>query len=184
VNQIIRALGFAADKHRDQRRKDAQRSPNINHPIALANLLANEAAVDDECVLVAGILHDTLEDTNTSHEELMQCFGHEVARVVAEVSDDKSLSKDERKRLQVEHARHISTGAKLVKLADKICNLRDIVVMPPADWSAEEKRVYFDWAKRVVDEMRGVHPVLEALFDAAYVEGHALIDSTRPDGIL
>jgi GTP diphosphokinase / guanosine-3',5'-bis(diphosphate) 3'-diphosphatase len=175
VNQIIFALAFAADRHRNQRRKDAQASPYINHPIALANVLANEGNVTDERVLLAAILHDTLEDTDTLHDELMQTFGHEVAKIVAEVTDDKTLSKEERKRLQIEHARHLSAQAKLVKLADKICNLRDIVAMPPVDWSADRKRQYLDWAKRVVDEMRGVHPVLEALFDAVYVEGHALV---------
>jgi GTP diphosphokinase / guanosine-3',5'-bis(diphosphate) 3'-diphosphatase len=174
VNQIIFAIAFAADKHRNQRRKDAQASPYINHPIALANVLANEGGIVEERVLLAAILHDTLEDTDTSHEELMQMFGHEVAKIVAEVTDDESLPSDERKRLQIEHASHISTHAKLVKLADKICNLRDIVVMPPADWNADRKRQYFDWSRRVVDEMRGVHPMLEALFDAVYAEGHAL----------
>ncbi|KND57997.1 GTP pyrophosphokinase, (p)ppGpp synthetase I [Candidatus Burkholderia verschuerenii] len=174
MNRIISAIAFAAEKHRNQRRKDAQASPYINHPIALANVLANEGGITDETVLIAAVLHDTLEDTDTSHEELMQCFGHEVAKIVAEVSDDKSLSKDERKRLQVELARHISEGAKLVKLADKICNLRDIVALPPADWDAPRKLEYFDWARRVVDEMRGVHPMLEALFDAVYGEAHTL----------
>jgi GTP diphosphokinase / guanosine-3',5'-bis(diphosphate) 3'-diphosphatase len=171
LNRIIHAIAFAADKHRDQRRKDAQASPYINHPIALANLLANEAGITDESVLLAAILHDTLEDTDTTHEELMLNFGHEVAKIVAEVTDDKSLPKDERKRLQVEHARHISERAKRVKLADKICNLRDIVATPPVDWDDARKRQYVDWAKRVVDGMRGVDGVLEGLFDAVYREG-------------
>jgi GTP diphosphokinase / guanosine-3',5'-bis(diphosphate) 3'-diphosphatase len=169
MNQLIRALTFAADKHRNQRRKDANASPYINHPIALANVLANEGHVDDEAVLVAAILHDTIEDTETSIDELITGFGQEVADLVNEVTDDKGLPKAERKRLQVEHAPRISRKAKLVKLADKICNLRDIAASPPADWSAERKREYFDWAMAVVNGMRGVHPVLEALFDQAYM---------------
>jgi GTP diphosphokinase / guanosine-3',5'-bis(diphosphate) 3'-diphosphatase len=179
VNHVIRAIAFAADKHRNQRRKDAQASPYINHPIALADVLANEGHISDENVLMAAVLHDTLEDTDTSHEELLHAFGHEVAKIVSEVTDDKSLPKDERKRLQIEHAGHISHGAKLVKLADKICNVRDIVAMPPADWDLQRKLEYFDWSRRVVNELRGVHPLLEALYDAAYQEGLALDASRR-----
>jgi guanosine-3',5'-bis(diphosphate) 3'-pyrophosphohydrolase len=168
MNVLIRATAFAAQKHRNQRRKDADASPYINHPIALADVLANEGDITDEAVLVAAILHDTIEDTETSREELVTQFGQAIADIVAEVTDDKTLPKAERKRLQVEHAPTISGKAKLVKLADKICNLRDIAGSPPADWPVERKRAYFDWAKAVVDGLRGVHPVLEAAFDTAY----------------
>ncbi len=165
---FISAAAFAAFKHRDQRRKDAKASPYINHPIALADVLANEAAVRDVIVLMAALLHDTIEDTDTTAEELKNHFGAEVAVIVVQVTDDKKLKKAERKRQQVLHASSISNQAKLVKLADKICNLRDMQVAPPADWGIERKREYFDWAKQVVDQMRGVHPKLEALFDAEY----------------
>lgn len=165
---LLKALAFAAHKHRDQRRKDAGASPYINHPIALADLLVNEGGVTDVEILEAALLHDTLEDTDTKHEELVNAFGSRVARIVAEVTDDKSLPPAERKRLQVEHAAKLSPEAKLVKLADKTCNLRDIVVRPPAKWDLARRREYFDWAKRVVDGLRGVHPRLEAAFDAAY----------------
>jgi GTP diphosphokinase / guanosine-3',5'-bis(diphosphate) 3'-diphosphatase len=168
VNKLLAAIGFAADKHRNQRRKDHVASPYINHPIALANVLANEAGVEDECVLIAAILHDTIEDTDTTVEELLLAFGKDVTDVVLEVTDDKSLSKADRKRLQVEHAPHLSGRAKLVKLADKICNLRDIANSPPADWSLERKREYFDWAKAVVDGMGRVHPRMEGIFAEAY----------------
>jgi len=161
-------MAFAADKHRNQRRKDAEASPYINHPIALANVLANEADVEDERVLVGAVLHDTIEDTETTEQELVRLFGKDVADIVLEVTDDKSLPKDERKRLQIEHAPHVSRRAKLVKLADKICNLRDIAASPPADWAVERKQEYFDWAKAVVDGLRGVHPALEHVFDEAY----------------
>lgn len=167
-NKVIAAIAFAAQKHRDQRRKDALSSPYINHPIALANVLANEVGIDDERVLIAAILHDTIEDTETSEQELVREFGQEIAGIVMEVTDDKALPKAERKRLQIEHAATISRRAKLVKLADKICNLRDIASSPPADWSVERKREYFDWAKAVVDALRGVHPALEHVFDEAF----------------
>ncbi|MRR49658.1 MAG: bifunctional (p)ppGpp synthetase/guanosine-3',5'-bis(diphosphate) 3'-pyrophosphohydrolase [Rhodocyclaceae bacterium] len=167
-SKLLFALSFAAHKHRDQRRKDAAASPYINHPIALANVLANEGGIDDERVLVAAILHDTIEDTETTEQELTRTFGPDIASIVLEVTDDKALPKAERKQLQIEHAASISRRAKLVKLADKICNLRDIVNSPPADWSPKRKREYFDWAKAVVDQLRGVHPTLEHIFDEAY----------------
>ena len=165
---IFEALAFAAHKHRDQRRKDAEASPYINHPIALARVLASEGAVSSTVVLCAAILHDTIEDTQTTLAELRQHFGDEIAGVVAEVTDDKSLPRAERKRLQIEHAAHASSPARLVKLADKICNLRDTVQSPPVDWSCEQKQEYFDWARRVVDALRGTHAGLEAAFDEAY----------------
>ena len=165
---VVAAAAFAAHKHRDQRRKGAEASPYINQPIAVANVLANEAAVTDAVTLIAALLHDTIEDTATTAEELTAHFGAIVGSIVAEVTDDKALPKAERKRLQIEHALHLSEKAELVKLADKICNLRDIVASPPPDWTLERRREYFDWARQVVDQMRGVSPRLEALFDAEY----------------
>jgi guanosine-3',5'-bis(diphosphate) 3'-pyrophosphohydrolase len=165
---LLKALAFAAHKHRDQRRKDADASPYINHPIALADVLVNEGGITDVEVICAALLHDTVEDTATTHEELLDAFGTRIARIVAEVTDDKRLPKAERKRLQVEHAPHISRGAKLVKLADKIVNLRDVLERPPAGWDLQRRREYFDWAKQVIDGLRGIHPRLEAAFDAAY----------------
>ena len=165
---LLKALAFAAHKHRDQRRKDADASPYINHPIALADVLVNEGGVTDVEVLCAALLHDTVEDTATTHEELVDEFGSRIARIVAEVTDDKRLPKSERKRLQVEHAPHISHEAKLVKLADKLANLRDVAERPPAGWELQRRREYFDWAKQVIDGLRGAHPRLERAFDAAY----------------
>ena len=121
-------------------------------------------------MLAAALLHDTIEDTNTTHDELEIVFGHEVARIVDECSDDKALSKLERKQAQVDRAPNISPRAKLVKIADKIANVSDIDGAPPAGWSVERKREYFDWAKRVVDQLRGANPKLEARFDAEYAK--------------
>jgi guanosine-3',5'-bis(diphosphate) 3'-pyrophosphohydrolase len=165
---LFRALAFAAHKHRDQRRKDAEASPYINHPIALAEVLAGEGGVTDVEVLAAALLHDTIEDTDTTAEELGAQFGERITGMVVEVTDDESLPKAEKKRLQIEHAPGLSPGAKLVKLADKICNLRDVADRPPAKWELQRRQEYFEWAKRVIDGLRGVHPGLEAAFDAAY----------------
>ena len=168
VSLILKALEFAALKHRDQRRKDALASPYINHPIALANVLTSEGGVSDPEVLAAALLHDTVEDTETTPAELRETFGDRIAGIVEEVTDDKNLPKAERKRLQVERAAHISREAKLVKLADKICNVRDVAYHPPAKWDLTRRREYFEWAKAVVDRMRGLNPGLERKFDEAY----------------
>jgi len=165
---ILRAAAFAANKHRDQRRKDAAASPYINHPLTLACILSGEGGVTDAATLCAALLHDTVEDTDTSPAEIEETFGAEIRSIVEEVTDDKSLPKAARKRAQVEHAAHISDKAKLVKLADKIANLRDVASSPPADWSLKRRQEYFDWAKEVIDQLRGAHPKLEAVFDAAY----------------
>ena len=168
IQFILRAAEFAAKKHRDQRRKDAAASPYINHPIAIASILANEGGVSDPVVIVAALLHDTVEDTETTQAELEHVFGDDVARIVMDVTDDKSLPKADRKRLQIEHAGHISYGAKLVKLADKIANIRDVADSPPSDWSLERRREYFDWAKQVADGLGDISPKLMDAFNAAY----------------
>src|SRR5271165_1506834 len=165
---LMRALAFAAEKHRNQRRKDKDASPYINHPIALADVLANEGGVEDVEVLAAAILHDTIEDTETTEDELRREFGDAIADTVLAVTDDKTLEKAERKRLQIEHAAALTPAAKLVKLADKICNVRDVAHNPPDRWPLERRQAYFDWAKAVIDGLRGVHPALERVFDEAY----------------
>ena len=166
---VIKALAFAADKHRNQRRKNVEASPYINHPISLADILCDEAQVNDINVICAALLHDTVEDTEATAEELTAKFGQQISDIVMDVTDDKTIEdKQRRKQLQVEHAAHISDPAKLIKLADKISNLRDVANDPPANWSLERRQKYFDWAKRVIDQLRGVHPGLEALFDQAY----------------
>jgi guanosine-3',5'-bis(diphosphate) 3'-pyrophosphohydrolase len=165
---VLKAADFAAHKHRDQRRKDAGKTPYINHPIDLANVLSNEGGVTDPVTLAAALLHDTIEDTKTTWEELRGEFGEEIADVVAEVTDTKWLSKEARKRLQVSKTSHSSFRARGVKIADKICNLRNILANPPDDWKLREKQAYFDWAKQVVDGVRGSYPQLEQRFDALY----------------
>jgi len=165
---LVDALAFAAYKHRLQRRKDPEASPYINHPIALAHVLSSEAGMTNARLLAAAILHDTIEDTETTYEELRERFGKTIAGVVREVSDDTTLPKAERKRLQIEHAEHLSRRARLVKLADKICNVRDVAANAPHDWPLVRRREYFDWAKAVVDRIRGTNKKLERAFDEAY----------------
>jgi guanosine-3',5'-bis(diphosphate) 3'-pyrophosphohydrolase len=168
VSLLMDALAFAAEKHRTQRRKDPEASPYINHPIALARVLSIEGHVRDAKVLAAAVLHDTLEDTKTSYEELLERFGPAIAGIVREVTDDKTLTAPERKRLQIEHAEGLSKRARLVKLADKTANLRDLIANAPADWSLQRRRDYFDWAKKVIDRIRGSNKRLERAFDDAY----------------
>ena len=163
--EVLRALVFAAERHRNQRRKDSERSPYINHPLDVVEILWRMGGVRDSATLVAAALHDTVEDTGTRPEEIEDLFGPEVRDLVLEVSDDKSLPKEERKRLQVEHAGHKSTQAKLIKLADKITNVRDMTRRPPVDWPEQRRREYFDWALAVVAGLRGACPPLEAEFD-------------------
>ena len=170
VELVVRAAAFAAHKHRDQRRKDAAATPYINHPLALALVLSAEGGITDVATLGAALLHDTIEDTETLPEELEQSFGAEIRTIVEEVTDDKGLPKADRKRLQVEHAAHVSHKAQLVKLADKICNLRDVATSPPDRWDLARRQEYFDWCKRVIDQLRGAHAGLEAVFDRAYAD--------------
>jgi len=164
---VLRAVAFAAHKHRDQRRKNQEASPYINHPIELATVLWAEG-VHDPVVIAAALLHDTLEDTETTWQELRGEFGEEIADIVGEVTDTKWIKKEVRKRLQVARAKHASEAARLVKLADKICNLRDVAAHPPTGWPLERRQQYFEWAKEVVDRLRGTHAALEEKFDEVY----------------
>ncbi len=164
---VLKAAAFAAERHRRQRRKDLHATPYINHPLALASVLSVEAGVTDPEVLAAALLHDTLEDTETTASELREAFGTRVAAIVDEVTDEPDIDDDLRRQRQVDRAAHLSLGARLVKLADNIANLRDVAERPPHAWGLARKRDYFDWTARVVAGLRGTHPVLEALFDQA-----------------
>ena len=181
TGDLIQALAFAAAKHRDQRRKDVCASPYINHPIQLVDVLCNEAGVEDINVLRGAILHDTIEDTETTADELTQHFGQQICEIVLEVSDDANLCKADRKQEQINHAATLSDEAKLVKLADKICNLRDVADNPPAGWGIERRQEYFDWALAVIDGLRGIHPVLESIFDQAYARRPGQEEPGQPE---
>jgi (p)ppGpp synthase/HD superfamily hydrolase len=162
---LLKALRFAAEKHKGQRRKGAEAAPYINHLIQVAEILWTVGNVRDVTLLVASTLHDTIEDTDATPEEIEAQFGGEVLALVLEVTDDRSLSQKDRKQLQVESASHKSPKAKLLKIADKISNVQDIVTSPPRDWSLERKREYLLWTERVVAGLRGVNENLEIYYD-------------------
>lgn len=177
VEILLKALAFSADKHRDQRRKDQSATPYINHPIGLVSILCHEGGIYDPEVLMGALLHDTVEDTDTQFSDIEGLFGPGVEHIVRQVTDDKSLPSAVRKQQQIDHAAQATDQAKLVKLADKIHNLRDLVKSPPPSWPLERRREYCLWSKQVVDQLRGVHPPLEALFDQAYAQALTLYDS-------
>ncbi len=131
LTALIQAINFAAKKHRSQKRKGAEAEPYINHPLEVLNLLTSVGKVADFDVLIAAVLHDTIEDTKTTEEEIENLFGANVRKMVSELTDDKSLPKAERKQMQIEHAPHVSLGAKQIKLCDKISNIRDVLENPP-----------------------------------------------------
>jgi guanosine-3',5'-bis(diphosphate) 3'-pyrophosphohydrolase len=162
---VLSAAVFAAEKHAKQRRKGAAAEPYINHLLEVAQLVADAIREPDTNLLIAALLHDTIEDVGVTGEELVQRFGNDVATLVVEVTDDKSLPKEEPKRLQIAHASKISARAQTIKLADKISNLRSILSSPPADWSFERRKEYFTWAKQVVDGFTAPNPALKEEFE-------------------
>ena len=165
IEKLLEAVNFAAFKHRDQRRKGASAEPYINHPIAVAKLLTDVAVVYDIDILQAAILHDTIEDTETTRKELYKHFSKAVTDYVVEVTDDKLLPKAERKQLQIVNAPHKSKGAKFIKLADKICNVTDVMNDPPTHWSLERRKEYYDWAEQVVISLDCENSALVRLFE-------------------
>lgn len=168
AKRLLGAALYAAQKHRDQTRKDL-RTPYINHPLGVANLLA-EVGVTDIDTLIAALLHDVLEDTDTQPGEIESMFGASVLAIVLEVTDDKHLPKDERRRLQAERAASLSPQARLIRIADKISNIRDLGPVQPPGWSREVKLRYIDWAESVVANIRSSHPAMEKLFDDTIAE--------------
>lgn len=171
VGIILKALRFSAEKHSDQRRRDSKSSPYINHPIQVAETLWKVGGVRDDALLVAAILHDTIEDTDATPEEIKREFGEEVLGLVLEVTDDKSLPKEVRKQLQIENAAKKSPKAKLLKLADKLCNVHDLIHSPPSSWSLKRRQEYLIWSEKVVQGVRGSNKDLEAGYDEVLKEG-------------
>jgi guanosine-3',5'-bis(diphosphate) 3'-pyrophosphohydrolase len=176
--RLLTAVRFAAEKHRLQRRKDGE-TPYINHPLQVAELLATLGGVTDVAILQAAVLHDTIEDTATTAVELEANFGADVRKFVEEVTDDKSLPKARRKELQVEHAPHLSRGAKQIKLADKICNISDMGRCKPYGWSNERVLEYFKWAERVAAGLRGANAALEQRFDQVVAESRQAVQQCK-----
>lgn len=179
IADLLKAVKFAADRHRDQRRKDEEASPYVNHPIAVAEVLARHG-VRDRVTLLAAVLHDTLEDTETEPHELESAFDAGVRRVVEEVTDDKGLPKDVRKRRQVETAPGLSDEAKLVRIADKVANVTDVMESPPRDWPLERRRGYLEWTSDVIEGCRGVNGALEAHYRGLLAEGRERLRAAAP----
>ena len=171
--RLARAYDFAARYHSKQRRKGVKAEPYINHLAEVALLVSESTDGADANLVLAAVLHDTIEDTKATFEDLVSAFGQDVAELVKEVTDDKKIHKADRKRLQVEHAPHLSPRARMIKIADKTSNLRSVLHSPPADWSPERRQRYFAWAKTVVAGARGVNRAIEAAFDAEYERGIA-----------
>ncbi|KAL3884585.1 hypothetical protein ACJMK2_024717 [Sinanodonta woodiana] len=170
IQEIIRCANFAAIKHKHQRRKDTDQTPYINHPIGVAFILTEEAKVYDLSVIQAALLHDTVEDTDTTFKEIEEQFGKEVMGLVKEVTDDKTLPKHQRKYLQIVNAPHATNKAKLVKLADKLHNLRDLNRQTPNGWNDRRVQEYFEWAARVVAGLRGTSSAMEKELDELFKE--------------
>lgn len=167
---IVKATNFAAHKHRNQRRKNKEAAPYINHPIEVAHLLIEVGDVISPKALCAALLHDTIEDTETTYEEIKEHFGPDIANIVKEVTDDKSLDKVQRKKLQIENAVKKCHHAKLVKLADKLSNLRSLLTDPPKDWSPSIIEGYFIWAYKVVAGLRNTNSGLETELDKVFAQ--------------
>lgn len=165
---VLEALAFSAARHRHQKRKGRLASPYINHPIEVALIIVRDGGVATAPVLTAALLHDTIEDTDTTAAELAQRFGEEVASIVLEVSDDPSLPKAEQRRRQEAGAADLSYGARIIRIADKTANVRDLVDDPPSTWGVRLRREYLEWTRRVVDRCRGTNEGLERAYDDAY----------------
>jgi len=166
---LFQALQYAAYKHRFQRRKGYESIPYINHPIKVSALLI-ECGVTDQTTLLSAILHDTLEDTDTTADEIIELFGQEVCDIVVEMTDDMQLASDQRKMLQIEKANKLDARTKLIKIADKASNIEDIASFP-LDWPVQRKIAYLQWAVQVVAKCRGANALLDAHFDKMYSEG-------------
>lgn len=168
IMNIVKATDFASHKHHFQRRKDPEGTPYIEHPVAVAHILTHLGKVSDPLVIMAALLHDTVEDTDTTLDEIEREFGPQVKSIVVELTDNKLMTRDERKRWQILHAAESSHQAKLVKLADKLHNLRDIERSLPVNWTQERKTQYFNWARDVVAGLRGTNAPMEAELDALF----------------
>ncbi len=161
---VLDAAAFAAARHADQRRKHCDGAPYINHLLEVAREISVTAGNDDPATLAAALLHDALEATDSTAGEIAERFGAKVAELVLECSDDASLSRKERKQAQIDHAPNLTPSAKLIKLADKLCNVRDVRIAPSKKWSTKRRKAYVEWAGKVVTALGPVNDVLEKSF--------------------
>jgi guanosine-3',5'-bis(diphosphate) 3'-pyrophosphohydrolase len=185
INKVIQAIEFAAERHANQRRKGKQQTPYINHPIKVVSVLSAHGESDHD-LLAAGALHDVIEDTAREKKQIEKLstlikkkFGERVLKMVLEVSDDKSLPYQERKRLQIIHTPSLSSSAKKLKIADKICNIQDLKEDPPDEWAQDRKIQYIEWAGKVIEGARGVNAGLENYFDQIVNETITLLNNNK-----
>ncbi|MEA3327944.1 MAG: HD domain-containing protein [Chloroflexota bacterium] len=176
LTTIFEACIFAANKHQGHIRKDQKGSPYITHPLLVAQAIWKIGGVTDTNILVAAILHDTIEDTKTTLMEIQDTFGKSILDIVLEVTDDKSLPRQERKWLQVVHAPGLSHPARIIKLGDKLVNCRDILNSPPKEWTLERRQQYIQWAVDVLYRIRGTNIALEAAFDDTLTRAETQLD--------
>lgn len=167
---VIQAIDFAAGQHKFQRRKGFYRIPYINHPIRVMRILAEAGGVVSPNILAAAALHDVLEDTDCKEDQIEKMFGPEVLTIVKEVTDDMNLPSAERKRKQILKAPTLSEGGRMIKMADKIANMQDILTFP-LDWSRHKKLAYFQWATEVAKGCSGVNSGLEKAFEEIFQLG-------------
>jgi guanosine-3',5'-bis(diphosphate) 3'-pyrophosphohydrolase len=180
VGLLLKVLRFASEKHRHQRRKDKERSPYINHPIDVAERIWNRGGYHEVNAVCAALLHDTVEDTDATFEEIEGLFGKEITDIVREVTDDKSLPKASRKQAQIDHGPHLSTGARHIKLGDKTSNVTDVCRSTPPDWSEERCNEYLDWTKRMIDTISGTNIQMEKDYLDILAEAKAKIKNVTP----
>jgi guanosine-3',5'-bis(diphosphate) 3'-pyrophosphohydrolase len=175
MKEVIDAILFAASCHAGQTRKDGI-TPYINHPIEVMHLLAFTGEVSDPEILMSAVLHDVIEDTNTTAEEIAERFGKKVADIVLELTDDTSLPKEERKKQQLLTAGELSPAARLIRISDKICNVYDILYAPPGNWDLKRRKEYLAWANSVVMKLQGTNTALESHFEELMLEGFRFLE--------
>lgn len=165
TRRVFAALSFAAQRHRDAPRPGAD--PCLAHPIAVADAIVSIGGVTDAVVLCAALLHDVVNNTETPPQLLMDRFGREIADVVLDISDDRSLPEVQRRRVQVAYAPNLSGRARLVRLADMLCRLRRLAAVPRAERAAEVA-----WVAQMVAGLGGMNTALETAADAALLALH------------
>lgn len=176
MKELIDAILYAASSHAGQLRKDCV-TPYINHPIEVMHLLVYTGGIEDHEILMAAVLHDVIEDTSVTAEDIAERFGKNVASVVLELTDDVTLPKEERKRLQLQNAGKLSHAARLIRISDKICNVYDMLYAPPGNWDLKRRKEYIEWANAVVKKIPGTNDGLESHFEELIEESFRFLEN-------
>jgi guanosine-3',5'-bis(diphosphate) 3'-pyrophosphohydrolase len=174
LQKVFEALEFAAYKHRRQKRKGAIGIPYINHPIEVAGMLVRSMNEPSKELIIAALLHDTMEDTDVSNEEIEEKFGKQISDIVSEVTDNMSLPSEKRRKIQIEKAHSLSYEARCIKITDKTCNIHDMLYTKVM-WSRKRKINYIIWAKNIVEQIQGTHNDLESAFNNMLKESETLL---------